>query len=76
MKIKKTFNLCIKKCCEEKHVDLLSMEEKGNRHYILVKDFNNFTYDDILHRRKKTFLSLLFTSFSTEEIINVILRLL
>ena len=22
----------LKKCCKEKHVDLLSIEEKGNRH--------------------------------------------
>ena len=28
-----------KKCCEEKHVDLLSMGEEGKRHYILIKDF-------------------------------------
>ena len=64
MKIKKkTFNLCIKKCCEEKRVDLLLIEEKGKRHYVPMKVFNTFMYNHTLHRRKKTFSSLLFTSF-------------
>ena len=29
-----------KKFCEENHVDLLLIEGKGNRHYVLIKDFN------------------------------------
>ena len=28
-----------RKCCEEKHADLL-IEEKGKRHYVFTKDFN------------------------------------
>ena len=48
MKIKKkTFNLCIKKCCEEKHVDLLLIEEKGKRHYVPMKVFNTFMYNHV-----------------------------
>ena len=34
-----------KKCCEEKHVDLLLIGEEGKRHYVLIKDFNTFMYD-------------------------------
>ena len=41
-----------KKCCEEKHVDLLLIEE-DKRHYVLIKDFNTFTYDNTLHRGRK-----------------------
>ena len=26
--------LCIKKCCEDKHANLLLIEEKGKRHYV------------------------------------------
>ena len=44
-----------KKCCEEKHIDLLSIEEKGKKHYILIKDFNTFMYDHTLHRGRKYF---------------------
>ena len=29
-----------KKCIEEKHVDLILIEEEGKRHYVLFKDFN------------------------------------
>ena len=44
-----------KKFCKEKHVDLLSIGKKGNRHYVLIKDFNTFMYDYTLHSRKKHF---------------------
>ena len=50
----------LKKCCEEKHVDLLLIGEEGQKHYVLIKDFNTFMYDHTLHREKK--LSPLFTS--------------
>ena len=43
------------KCCEEKHVDLLLIEEKGERHYVLVKDFNTFMYNHALQHRKNIF---------------------
>ena len=51
-----------KKCCEEKHVDLLLIGKEAKRCYVLKQDFNTFMYDHSLHRLK-TFLSLLFTSF-------------
>ena len=44
-----------KKCCEEKHVDLLLIAEEGKRHYRLIKDFNSFMYNHTLHRRNKHF---------------------
>ena len=49
-----------KKCCEDKHVDLLLI---GGRMKSLVKDFNTFMYDHTLHCRRKHFLSLQFTKF-------------
>ena len=51
-----------KKCCEEKHVDLLLIEEIGKTHYVLIKDFNTLMYNKTLHRRKNI-LPLLFTGF-------------
>ena len=38
MIIRKTSNLCITKCCKEKHVDLLLIGEEEKRHYVLIKD--------------------------------------
>ena len=37
MKIRKKNLSCVpKKCCEERHIDLLSIGEKGKRHYVLT----------------------------------------
>ena len=47
-----------KKCCEEKHVDLLLVGKEGKRHYVFIKNFNTFMYDHTLH-----FLSSLFSGF-------------
>ena len=51
-----------KKCCEEKHVDLLLIEEIGKTHYVLIKGFNTLIYNQTLHRRKNI-LPLLFPGF-------------
>ena len=57
-----------KKYNEEKHVDLLLIEEKGKSHYVLVKHFNKFMYNHTLHDGKKNCRFCL-QSFSTEEIL-------
>ena len=56
-----------KKCCEEKHVDLLLIREKDKIHYVLIKDFNRFMYDHTLHRGEKHFCCYCLQAFSTEE---------
>ena len=58
-----------KKCCEEKHVDLSLVEEKRKKHYVLIKDFNRFMYNHILHRRKKHFCRYCLQAFTTEEML-------
>ena len=44
-----------KECYEEKHFDLCLIGEKGKIHYVLIKDFNTFMYDNILHHGKYIF---------------------
>ena len=44
-----------KKCCEEKHVDLLLIGEEGKRQYVPIKVFNTFMHDHSLHRGRKHF---------------------
>ena len=61
--MKKISNLYIKKYYEDKHVDLLLIEEKDKNHYVFTKDLNTFMFDQTLNLGKKTFLSFLFTSF-------------
>ena len=63
-----------KKCCEEKHVDLLLTEKKGKRHYVLIKDLNTFMYNHILHCKKKHFCRHCLQGFSTEEILKPLIN--
>ena len=48
-----------KKCCEEKHVDLL-LTEKKRKERLLIKDFNTFMCNHTLHRRKKYFVVIVY----------------
>ena len=70
MKIKKNIKFMYqKKYCVEKHVDLLLIRKEGKRHYALIKDFNTFMYDHILHRGRKHFCRCYLQSFTTEGIL-------
>ena len=40
---------------KKKHVDLLLIEEEGKKHYVLIKDFSTFMYNDALHPGRKHF---------------------
>ena len=76
---KEKYSICIsKRFWEEKHIHLLLLGEERRRHYALIKNFNRFMYDHILHRGKKHFCRrcivillffVIFVSFSTEEIL-------
>ena len=60
-----------KKCCEEKHVDLLLIREEGKRYYVFVKDFSRFIYVHTLHRGRKHFCRYYLQAFSTKEILKL-----
>ena len=65
----KISNLCIKKCCKDKHDDLLLIGEEEKKHNAFIKDFNTFMYDHILHIlcRKKHFCCYCLQHFRTAE---------
>ena len=46
---KEKHSIYVSKKREEKYVDLLLIGEEGKRHHVLVKDFNTFMYDHLLH---------------------------
>ena len=71
MKIRKNIQFIYKKCCVEKHVDLLVRVEEGKRHYVLIKDFNTFIYEHTLHRGRKHFCRCCLQAFSTEKILKI-----
>ena len=62
-------SLCSKKCCEDKHVDLLLIEERGEKHYVLITDFNKFMYNFTLDCERRYFCYYCLQAFSTEEIL-------
>ena len=49
-----------KKCCEEKHIQLLSIGEEGMSLYVLIKDFNTFMHNHILLQRKDIFVVIVY----------------
>ena len=58
-----------KKCCEEKHIDLLLIGEAGMSRHVLVKVFDVFMYDHtLLHGGGKHSCHYCVQPFSTEEI--------
>ena len=57
-----------KKCCEEKHVDLLLIGE-GEKKYGLINDFSRFMNDHSLHRGKKHFCPYCVHAFITKEVV-------
>ena len=60
-----------KNVVKKKHVDLLLIGEEDKRHYVLIKDFNPFKYDYILHWGRKHFCHYCLQAFSAEEILNI-----
>ena len=59
-----------KKCCEEKHVDLLLVGEGEKKQYVFIKDFNRLIYDHTLHRWRKHFCLYCLQAFRTTEKLN------
>ena len=70
IKIKKKHPIYVlKKCGEDKNVDLLFIGEGEKKHYVFIKDFNTFMYDDILHHGRKHFYHYYLHAFVTGEIL-------
>ena len=74
MKIRETSNLCIKKCWEEKLIDSILRKEKiinkiNWKGFFLIKEFNTFMYDHMLHCDEIHFCRYCLQAFSTEEIL-------
>ena len=58
-----------KKCFEENHVYLLLIGKEGKIHYVLIKNFNTFMYDNTLHCGRKHFCHYCLQAFHTENIL-------
>ena len=68
MKIRKNIQSTYHGNVVKKYIDSIFTGEEARKHYVLMKEFNTFMYDHILHRGKKHFCRYWLQAFSTEEI--------
>ena len=66
---KKIQSNCQKKCCDEKHVDLILISKREKNHCVLFKAFNTFRYDYTLHCRRKHFCSCFLQAYRAADVL-------
>ena len=54
----------------DKEMNLLLITENENKHYVLIKDFNKFMYNQTKHRERKHFCMHCLQCFSSERVLN------
>ena len=54
----------------EKHMELLLITEDENKHYVLIKDFNRFMFNQTKHEHRKHFCMHCLQCFSSERVLN------
>ena len=54
----------------ENHMELLLITEDKNKHYVLIKDFNNFMYNKTKHKERKHFCMHCLQCFSSERVLS------
>ena len=58
---KQPYPIFVSKEKYEKHMELLLITENENKHYVLIKDFNRFMYNQTKHKEKKTSACIAFS---------------
>ena len=53
----------------EDHMNLLLFTENKNNHYVLIKDFNKFMYNQTKHKERKHFCMYCLQCFSSERVL-------
>ena len=64
---KQPFPIHISKEKNENHLNLLLITEDEKNHYVLIKDFNKFMYNQTKHKDKKHFCMYCLQNFTTEK---------
>ena len=67
---KQRFPLFVSKKVFETTLDLLLIMEDEKQHYVWIKDFNRFMYNQSKHQHRKHFCRYCFQCFSSEEILH------
>ena len=67
---KQPYPIFVSKEKYEDHIELLLITENENKHYILIKDFNRFMFNQTKHEQKKYFCMSCLQCFGSERILN------
>ena len=67
---KQPFPIHVSKEKFENQMNLLLIEKDGNNHYVLIKDFNKFMYQQTKHKERKHFCMHCLQCFSSERVLN------
>ena len=67
---KQPYPIYISKERFKEELNLLLIEQDGNKHYVLIKDFNSFMFKHSKHKGRKNFCMNCLQCFSTSELLN------
>ena len=63
------YPICVSKEKYNDHMNLLLITENKNKHFVLIKDFNKFTYNQTERKEKKHFCMYCVQCFSSEHVL-------
>ncbi|XP_068675675.1 uncharacterized protein [Montipora foliosa] len=66
---KQPYPIYVSKEKYEDHMNLLLITENKNNHYVLIKDFNKFMYNQTKHKERKQFCMHCLQCFSSEKVL-------
>ena len=67
---KQPYPIFVSKEKYERQINLLLITEDENKHYVLIKDFNRFMFNQTKHEHRKHFCMHCLQCFSSEEVLN------
>ena len=67
---KQPYPIFVSKEKYEDCINLLLITEEKNKHYVLIKDFNNFMYNKTKHKERKHFCMYCLQCFSSERVLS------
>ena len=67
---KQPYPIYVSKEKYENHIELLLITKDENKHYVLIKDFNKFMFNQTKHKNKKHFCMYCLQCFSSERVLN------
>ena len=67
---KEPYPIYVSKEKYEDHMELLLITKNENKHYVLIKDFNKFMYNQTKHEHRKHFCMHCLQCFSSDRVLN------